>query len=152
MKLEKASLPVYTLLIAVVLIPINIYWNVQMELVRYSGLPTTISLFFNVVFNLLVLSLFHAGMKRFWQKSLFKPGELVVIYTMLSIGSACCLPESPCPDTMNAGSLSAEPFRPPPGDRKRRFGIITTTCAHFSPGLAQIRQPLSPSLEFTMYV
>ncbi|MBC8234267.1 hypothetical protein H8E77_32360 [bacterium] len=85
---EKASVSVYTLLIGIVLIPINIYWNVQMELVRYSGLPTTISLFFNVVFNLLVLSLLNAGAKRFLKKSLFKPGELVVIYAMLSIGSA----------------------------------------------------------------
>ena len=54
---NKTHISIYTILIATALIPINIYWNVQMELVRYSGLPTTISLFFNVVFNLLVLSL-----------------------------------------------------------------------------------------------
>lgn len=85
---ERKSISPHILLIAVILIPINIYWNVQMELVRYSGLPTTISLFFNVVFNLFVLSLLNAGVKRFLKKTLFKPGELVVIYTMLSIGCA----------------------------------------------------------------
>jgi len=85
---EKTSIFVYTLLIATVLIPINIYWNVQMELVRYSGLPTTISLFFNVVFNLLVLSLLNATVTRFLKKPLFRQEELLIIYTMLSIGSA----------------------------------------------------------------
>ena len=84
---NRTSVSAHTLLIAVFLSPINIYWTVQMELVRYSGLPTTISLFFNVVFNLLVLSLLNAGVRRFLKKTLFKPGELVVIYTMLSIAS-----------------------------------------------------------------
>ena len=73
--------------VSVILIPINIYWNVQMELVRYSGLPTTISLFFNVIFNLLVLSLANIGIKRFFGKTLFKSGELSTIYVMLSIAS-----------------------------------------------------------------
>ena len=79
----------YTLLIVIILIPINTYWNVQMELVRYSGLPTTISLFFNVVFNLLTLSLLNAWVRRLWKKPLLNQGELATIYIMLSIGSAC---------------------------------------------------------------
>ena len=58
-----------------------------MELVRYSGLPTTISLFFNVIFNLLVLSLANIGIKRFFGKTLFKSGELSTIYVMLSFAS-----------------------------------------------------------------
>tara|TARA_B100000519_G_scaffold106195_1_gene92004 strand:- start:515 stop:2332 length:1818 start_codon:yes stop_codon:yes gene_type:complete len=58
-----------------------------MELVRYSGLPTTISLFFNVIFNLLVLSLANIGIKRLFRKTLFKSGELSIIYVMLSIAS-----------------------------------------------------------------
>ena len=58
-----------------------------MELVRYSGLPTTISLFFNVVFNLLVLSLLNIGIKKFLDSTLFKRGELSIIYIMLSIAS-----------------------------------------------------------------
>ena len=58
-----------------------------MELVRYSGLPTTISLFFNVVFNLLVLSLLNIGIKKFLDRTLFKRGELSIIYIVLSIAS-----------------------------------------------------------------
>lgn len=59
-----------------------------MELVRYSGLPTTISLFFNVVFNLLTLSLLNAFIRKIWKKPLFNQGELATIYIMLSVGSA----------------------------------------------------------------
>ncbi len=84
---NKTYVSIHTILIATALIPINIYWNVQMELVRYSGLPTTISLFFNVVFNLLILSLLNIGIKRFLDRTLFKRGELSIIYIVLSIAS-----------------------------------------------------------------
>jgi len=85
---HRTSFSVYALLIATILIPVNVYWNVQMELVRYSGLPTTISLFFNVVFNLFVLSLINISVKRIFKKEILPQNELVVIYSMLSIGSA----------------------------------------------------------------
>ncbi|MCS7310914.1 MAG: hypothetical protein NZ741_11905, partial [Armatimonadetes bacterium] len=41
-----------SVLIGVFLVPLNAYWVVQMEVIRYSTHPTTISLFFNVVFIL----------------------------------------------------------------------------------------------------
>ena len=43
------------MIVAVILIPINCYWVIEMEVIRYSGHPVTISLFFNVVFNIFVL-------------------------------------------------------------------------------------------------
>ena len=85
--LPNRSVRYRAFVVSIILIPINIYWNVQMELVRYSGLPTTISLFFNVIFNLLVLSLANIGVKRLFRKTLFKSGELSIIYVMLSIAS-----------------------------------------------------------------
>ena len=85
--LPNRSVRYRAFVVSIILIPINIYWNVQMELVRYSGLPTTISLFFNVIFNLLVLSLANIGIKRLFRKTLFKSGELSIIYVMLSIAS-----------------------------------------------------------------
>ena len=45
-----------SLLVSLFLIPPNAYWIVQMERVRYSAHPTTISLFFNVVFILFFLN------------------------------------------------------------------------------------------------
>ena len=85
--LPNRSVRYRAFVVSIILIPINIYWNVQMELVRYSGLPTTISLFFNVIFNLIVLSLANTGIKRLFRKILFKSGELSIIYVMLSIAS-----------------------------------------------------------------
>ena len=84
----KNPVRAHALLIAIVLIPVNIYWIVQMELVRYSGKPTTISIFFNVVFNLLILSLLNACVRKILKRELFNQGELATIYMMLSIGSA----------------------------------------------------------------
>src|SRR5689334_20989053 len=40
---------------ALLLLPFNTYWVVMMEVTRYAGHPTTISLFFNVIFLLAVL-------------------------------------------------------------------------------------------------
>src|SRR5213592_5155827 len=53
-----------SLLLGLLLIPLNAYWLVQMERVRYSAHPTTVSLFFNVVFILLVLQIVNMGVAR----------------------------------------------------------------------------------------
>src|ERR687897_305522 len=66
-----------SLLLGLFLIPINAYWLVQMERVRYSAHPTTISLFFNVVFILLVVTLINAGVSRRWPRRALERGELL---------------------------------------------------------------------------
>src|SRR5579872_2529993 len=50
--------------IAVILMPLTAWWIIRMEVIRYAGHPTTISLFFNVVFVLAVLLLINAGIRR----------------------------------------------------------------------------------------
>ena len=52
---KKPSITSRSILIGLLLIPMNSYWVIQMEIVRYSGHPTCISLFFNVIFILSVL-------------------------------------------------------------------------------------------------
>lgn len=76
-----------SLLIGFGLIPINALWIVHTEVVRYAGHPTTMSLYFNVVFCLVILILLNAPLKRFRPRWALTPGELLVIYTVLSIGS-----------------------------------------------------------------
>src|SRR5216110_37410 len=73
-----------SLLISVLLIPPNAYWLVQMERVRYSAHPTTISLFFNVVFILLLVTLVNAAVARLWPRAAMNRGELLVVYAMLA--------------------------------------------------------------------
>ena len=55
-----------------------------------SAHPTTISLFFNVVFILLVVTLLNGGVARLWPRAAMNRGELLVVYAMLAVAS--CLP------------------------------------------------------------
>lgn len=70
------------------IIPINAVWLILMEEFRYSGHPTTASLFFNVVFWLFLLILLNIVLRRFSAKLVLKQGELITIYIMLAIASS----------------------------------------------------------------
>ena len=59
-----------------------------MEEFRYSGHPTTASLFFNVIFLLLLLTFFNLSVTRFAPKVALSQAELLTLYVMLSIASA----------------------------------------------------------------
>ncbi|MDQ1327750.1 MAG: hypothetical protein QG641_1033, partial [Candidatus Poribacteria bacterium] len=74
-------------LIGLVLIPLNAYWVVQSEAVWWGTYLTIVSLFFNVIFTLLVLIGINAIYKRFFPESALKQAELITIYVMLSLGS-----------------------------------------------------------------
>ncbi len=75
-------------LLGLLLIPLNAYWVVQMERVRYSAHPTTVSLFFNCIFILVVLTGLNGLVTRWGRRGwAFRQGELLLIYSMLCIGS-----------------------------------------------------------------
>src|SRR5438067_1836394 len=75
-------------LVAFALIPLNSLWIVHTEIVRYAGHPTTTSLFFNVVFSLAVVILVNALVRRVRPGWAFSQAELLIVYTLLSLGSA----------------------------------------------------------------
>ena len=77
-------------LIGTLLLPVNAYWVVCMELIRYSAHPTTLSLFFNCIFLLVVLTLLNAAAVRLAPRLALCQGELLLIYAMLGIGTAMC--------------------------------------------------------------
>jgi len=58
------------------------------EIIRYQGHPTTISLFYSSIFNLVVLILLNGLLRRFAPRWVFSQGELITIYVMLNIGAA----------------------------------------------------------------
>src|SRR5579859_1410111 len=66
--------------LCLLLLPINAYWVVQMEMVRYSAHPTIISLFFNVVFILLLLTLLNRWVERFAPRFALSRAELLFLY------------------------------------------------------------------------
>ena len=76
-----------SVLIGLLLLPLNAYWLVQMEVVRYSAHPTTVSLLFNAIFILLILH----GLNSLWSlaspRTALTRAELLTIYTMVCIGS-----------------------------------------------------------------
>ena len=75
-------------LLGLLLIPLNAYWVVQMERVRYSAHPTTVSLFFNCIFILVVLTGINGLVTRLGgRRWAFRQGELLLVYSMLCIGS-----------------------------------------------------------------
>ena len=76
-----------SLLVAAVLMPLNAYWVVQMEIVRYSAHPTTISLLFNVVFIIVVLTVANAVLHRLLPRAALTQGELLVVYAMLALST-----------------------------------------------------------------
>jgi hypothetical protein len=87
---ERPGVSLRAVVLALLLMPLNAYWIMQMELVRYSGHPTTISIFFNVVFILLVLTLANVAVKAIAPSVAFRQGEMLTVYIMLSVASALC--------------------------------------------------------------
>lgn len=91
LKEEKAKAVTWrSVLACLILLPANAYWVVQMEVVRYSAHPTTIALFFNIIFILLVLTLLNRQVRKFSPKLALSRAELLFIYSVLAIGSCLC--------------------------------------------------------------
>ena len=84
------SVTLRALLLGLFLLPLNAYWVVCMEIIRYSAHPTTLSLFFNCVFELVVLTVLNAGVARVKPRWALCQGELLLVYAMLGIGTAMC--------------------------------------------------------------
>lgn len=79
-----------SILLGLLLIPVNCYWIFQIEVMWYAGHPTTISLFFNVILFLVAIALANGVLHRVWPSQALNAAELVVIYVMLSLASAMC--------------------------------------------------------------
>ncbi|MDE2126339.1 MAG: hypothetical protein KGJ62_07100 [Armatimonadetes bacterium] len=73
--------------ICVVLLPLNSYWVMQMEVVRYSAHPTTISILFNTVFLLFVFTCLNQLVACKTRLTPLTRAELLLVYAILCIGS-----------------------------------------------------------------
>ncbi len=76
------------LLVGTLLMVPNAAWIVQIERVREGPYPTTISLFLNAIFWLILLLIANRLLMRLRPPLAFRPAELLLIYSMLCIGSA----------------------------------------------------------------
>jgi hypothetical protein len=75
-------------LLGLLLIPLDNYLIIHMELVRDGIFPTVITLLFTVVFLLFLLTLINMALCRFAPRAAFSQGELVTIYSILAVGAA----------------------------------------------------------------
>lgn len=60
----------------------------MMEIVRYAGHPTTISIFFNSILILLALVVTNGLLRRVRPQWMFSQAELLTVYIMINLGSA----------------------------------------------------------------
>ena len=81
---KMPGLTVRLLLIALILVPINSYFLLQMELVRYT-FPTWIVPLSNVIFFLAVVMVVNHLVRQIAPRLALRHGELLVLYVMLSI-------------------------------------------------------------------
>ncbi len=75
--------------LSAVLAPVNIYWNFQLQCVTAVGNPTILSLYYNVVFTLVVLCVLNAGFRRAAPRWALSQAELLVVYILVSVGVSC---------------------------------------------------------------
>ena len=77
------------LVIAMLLIPINVFWIIELEVVRYTH-PTLIHPLFNVIFIIFWLMVLSAVLGKLSPALRLTPPELLTIYVMLCIVSSLC--------------------------------------------------------------
>lgn len=74
--------------LGILLIPVSCYWMAVMEMKWNSLDSTCVSLFFHVVFLLLVITALNTLARRRWPRLALERGELMTLYVMLSVASA----------------------------------------------------------------
>jgi len=85
---EGPAVSLRVLVLGAALIPLNILWLHQLEIVWYSAEPTTISLYFHVIFTVLALMCANLALRRLRPAWALRQAELLVIYIMLAISSS----------------------------------------------------------------
>ena len=77
-----------SIVIAVALMPINCYWIFYSENMWWMQFATSMSLFFNVVFFLVLIAGLNLLLKKYLPRLALSKGELLVIYMMMCISTS----------------------------------------------------------------
>lgn len=85
----KKGVTLKAVLVALILIPINCYWIIEIEIIRYTGHPTIISIFFTSIFSLFLILVWNLVMKRIKSALplVLSQGKMLVVYIMLNLAS-----------------------------------------------------------------
>lgn len=77
-------------ILGLLLIPVDNYWIIMIEKVNLGPFPTIISIFANVVFILALFALVNTILRRVLPRLAFSQSEMLLVYSMVSIGAALC--------------------------------------------------------------
>ena len=83
--LRSSSASWRAITIGLLLIPVNVYWVIQIEGIWYSGMITLISLFVNTTISLLIIILVNLCLRRVSPSRTLSQGELLTIFIMLNL-------------------------------------------------------------------
>lgn len=75
--------------LGLLLAPLNSFWIHQMVEVQFVASPTVVSLYFNVLFALCLLTLWNALVRRVVPRLVLSTQELLVVYLILVTTSSC---------------------------------------------------------------
>lgn len=78
-----------SLILALILIPANVYWIIQQEVVRYTH-PTLMAPISNVIFIVFVFTILSLVLRRIAPKIALNQQELLICYVMLTAMSSLC--------------------------------------------------------------
>ncbi|MBI2300856.1 MAG: hypothetical protein HYU66_18255 [Armatimonadetes bacterium] len=85
---RRSAITFRAILIGLLLMPPNVYWCLQVEGIWHSGHPSALSLFWNVVFTILILLAINLRIKRYAPRWALTQGEFIVIYIILYMATA----------------------------------------------------------------
>jgi hypothetical protein len=77
-----------SIIIGLLLVPLDVYWVHEMEIVWYSAEPTTIALYFNVIFILLVMLAANLALRHLRPRWALEHSEFLVVYVILAVASS----------------------------------------------------------------
>ena len=84
----NAGVTLRAVILGLLLIPINTYFIMANHLLFWSTLPTTLSLIYNVIITLMILTIINFLIQRVLPNFALHQGELLVVYIILSLSSA----------------------------------------------------------------
>jgi len=85
--MQEKSVSFRSVVIGLLLLPINVYWMSIAEL-KYDSQATALPLFVYPVFLLFLLTMVNLGVRRLWKKGTLQQGELLTIYVMLVVSTS----------------------------------------------------------------
>ncbi len=85
---KRPAVTTRAIVIGTLLIPFHVYWIITVEGIYHWNHCTAVSLYWNVVFNLLILLGVNALLKKFAPRWALTQAEFVTIYVMIAVASA----------------------------------------------------------------